>query len=90
MRTRTDVEEWVTNKVIQFQQLIRFAELDYFPRREDGCLLYNKPCKYMEPCATRDREALTQWFTFGSDDLAVDKDDEFMPWIVAEIDVGGI
>lgn len=86
MKTRNDVEEWGLNKVIQFQQMARFIGADYFPRTENGCLFYNRPCRFMEPCQSRDRETLTEWFTLGSQDLVVD---EFEPWIVADLDVGG-
>lgn len=89
MRSRTDIEEWVANRVIQFQSLIRFMELGYFPRTDGGCMFYNKPCKYLEPCMSRDREALIHWFTLGAE-VVKDKDADFMPWIVAEIEVGGI
>ena len=86
MKTRRDIEEWGLNKVIQFQQIARFAGADYFPRTENGCLFYNKPCRYLEPCQSRDRDTLTEWFTMGSNDLVVD---DFEPWIVADLDVGG-
>ena len=87
MKTREDIDEWVMNKIMQFQDIIRFLKMDYFPRREGGCMFYNKPCRHLEPCISRDREALTHWFLMG-EEPGTDRDSKFMPWIVAEIDVG--
>lgn len=85
-KSAQDVQEWVTNKVIQLRQMIQFIAGDYFPRTDNGCLFYNKPCRYLEPCQSRDHETLTHWFTMGMEPV---KDEEFEPWIVAEIDVEG-
>ena len=57
-KRKQDVQEWITNKMIQFESITRFMESDYFPRTDGGCLFYNRPCQYMEPCQSRDREGL--------------------------------
>lgn len=86
MKTKEDVQEWCVNKVMQFQQIARFMGADYFPRTDSGCMFWNKPCRYIEPCMSRDKEALTEWFLMG----ATPTDEEpFFPWIVADIDVKG-
>jgi hypothetical protein len=84
MKSATDVQEWCANKLIQFQQIARFAASDYFPRTDNGCLFYNKPCRYLEPCQNRDHDTLTQWFLLGQEPTP---QEEFEPWIIADIDV---
>ena len=86
MKTRNDVQEWCTNKLLQFQSIQRYMEVDYFPRTDSGCMFYNKPCRYLEPCVSRDRATLMEWFLLG-EEPAKDSD-EFMPWIVADIEAG--
>lgn len=85
MKTRTDIQEWCTNKLIQFQQIQRFMAADYFPRTDGGCMFWNKPCRHLEPCMSRDKSALTEWFLMGEEP---EPQEVFMPWIVAEINVG--
>jgi hypothetical protein len=86
LKTKVDVQEWLWNKLIQIEQIKRFMEIDYFPRTEGGCLAYNRPCRYLEPCISRDRETLESWFTMGGE-LAEER--PFDPWITVDIDVRG-
>lgn len=83
-KTQRDVQEWITNKIIQFEQIQRFSESDYFPRTDSGCMFWNRPCKYLEPCGSRDREGLTEYFLLGEEPLP---DRPFDPWVVANIGV---
>jgi ATP-dependent helicase/DNAse subunit B len=85
MKSRQDIMEWATNRLIQFQQIQRFMESDYFPRTDSGCLFYQKPCAWLEPCMSRDKETLTEWFLLGEEPA---KEEPFHPWIVADIDLG--
>ena len=87
MKTQTDIQEWVTNKLMQFQRLKQMAEGEYVPRTDSGCLSFNRPCRYLDPCQSRDRTALVDWFTYGGE-LAKEKIHE--PWIIADLDVGGL
>lgn len=82
---REDVNEWALNKVIQFEQLIRFERDGYFPRTDGGCLFFNKPCRYLDICHERDRESLESWFLMG-EEPASDRE-EFHPWIIADIEI---
>lgn len=84
-KNRQDIHEWCMTKLIQFQQIARYMELDYFPRTDNGCLFFNKPCRYLEPCMSRDRSTLLDWFTFGQEPIV---EDEFQPWIIADINLG--
>lgn len=85
IKTRQDLQDWATNKLLQFRQIQTFAATDYFPRTDGGCLFYNKPCRYLEPCQSRSRPDLVQWFLEGDEPAS---QEEFFPWIVAELDLG--
>lgn len=84
-KSQTDIQEWCTTKILQFQQIAKYASIDYFPRTDNGCLFYNKPCRYLEPCQSREREALNEWFLLGEEPA---NQDEFQPWIIADVDIG--
>jgi hypothetical protein len=86
IKTRHDLQDWATNKLIQFRQIAGFATSDYFPRTDGGCLFYNKPCRYLEPCQSRDRPSLIEWFMMGSEELK--EPEPFFPWITAEVNLG--
>src|SRR3546814_18723069 len=47
-RDSTDIEEWLVNTVIRAERIKRAVEMDYFPRPDNGCLTYNRPCEFME------------------------------------------
>lgn len=85
MKSQSDIQEWGMNKVIQFQQLARFIGADYFPRTENGCVFYNKGCKYLDVCQSRDRQAIIDFMTLG---MELATEEEFVPWIVADLNVG--
>lgn len=84
LKNRHDLSDWATNKFLQFQNIQRFAALDYFPRTDGGCLFYNKPCRYLEPCQSRDRESLLEWFLLGEQP---EKEEPFFPWITADVNL---
>lgn len=85
IKTRADLQDWATNKLIQFRQIAGFAGSNYFPRTDGGCLFYNKPCRYLDPCVSRDRSDLIEWF-MGGNEPAIQE--PFFPWITAEVDLG--
>lgn len=86
VKKRQDIEEWFTNTLLKAQRIKQFMAADYFPRRAGGCVFFNKPCRYLEICESRDREFLTEWFLMG-EEPGKDRDDGFQPWIIAEINV---
>jgi len=85
IKTRHDLQDWATNKLIQFRNIAGFAGSNYFPRTDGGCLFYNKPCRYLEPCTSRDRASLIEWFMMGEEPAP---QEEFFPWIVADLNLG--
>jgi hypothetical protein len=85
IKTRQDLQDWATNKLLQFRRIQTHAATDYFPRTDGGCLFYNKPCRYLEPCQSRSRADLEAWFLEGQEP---NEGEPFFPWIVAELDLG--
>jgi hypothetical protein len=85
-RTRDEVQEWLMNKALQFQAIQRMMEMDYFPRTSGGCLFYNRPCPFLTPCESRNREMVEAWLLMGEEPAPPRLE---QPWVVAEIDVFG-
>lgn len=85
-RSKDDVQEWLLNRVLQFQKIQRSLETDYFPRTSGGCLFYNKPCYFLEPCQSRNRDMIEAWLLNGEEPAPPRFES---PWVVAEIDVFG-
>lgn len=83
-KSREDVHEWLTYKVLQFQQLQRYMELEFFPRVDSGCMAWNKPCFFLDVCQTRNREAAQAFLLAGEEPYVREYE---QPWIVAEIDL---
>src|SRR3546814_15301642 len=83
---RSDIEEWLVNTVLRAERIKRAVEMDYFPRTDNGCLTYNRPCEFMDICQTRDREAVMEMLLLGEPPV---EPDTFEPWIHAEIVVFG-
>lgn len=84
LKNKTDINEWCINKVIQIEQLSKYIGADYFPRTDSGCLFYQSPCRYIEPCISREKESLIDWFLMG-EEAAPPR--PFEPWVVADIEV---
>lgn len=85
LRTRNDIMEWCTNKVLQFQQIAKMAAADFFSRTDNGCLFYMKGCRYLNPCQSRDRDMLNEWFLEGETPRV---EAPYVPWIIVDVDVG--
>jgi hypothetical protein len=81
-----DVKEWLLDTVLTIQQIQRAMEMDHFPRTKGGCVSWNRPCWFLEPCATRDKGIIHEWLLMGEEAAPREVD---VPWIVAEIDVFG-
>ncbi len=86
-KTREDIHEWAMNKLLQFRDIARFSAADYFPRTENGCLFYKKPCHYLDVCQTRSKLDIAKWFLMGEE--AADVDADWNPWVIADLDLGG-
>ena len=83
VKDKDDVQEWLTNTVMQLQNIARFAEMDYFPRTGSGCTSWMKPCHWLDMCGSRNREAIEKFIMMGEDE-AVPRYE--VPWITAIIE----
>lgn len=87
LKSQDDLREWLLTRVMQFQSMERFANGGFFPRTSGGCMFYNRPCRYLEPCVSRDPKVLEQWFLMG--ETAEDERDDWEPWITVSINPFG-
>jgi hypothetical protein len=81
-----DIQEWLTYKVLQFQQIQKYMELEFFPRVDSGCMSWNKPCYFLDVCESRNRDAIIAWMLEGEEPHERSYE---APWITAEIDLFG-
>lgn len=86
LKDRDAVQEWLMNTVLKCQQIQRYMEMDYFPRTDGGCLAFNRPCFYLQPCELRDKDSIQKWLLEGQ---APEQTVPEEPWIRAVIDVYG-
>lgn len=86
VKDSTDIQEWLINTVLRVQRIQRAMEMDYFPRTDGGCLSWNKPCWFLDICASRDKDSITDWLMMGEEAEVRSAEES---WIVAEIDVFG-
>lgn len=86
LKSQEDLREWLLTRVMQFQSMERFAQGGFFPRTSGGCMFYNRPCRYLEPCVSRDPRVLNEWFLMG--ETAAD-DDSWEPWVTVTINPFG-
>lgn len=86
-KDRDDIQEWLMNTVMKVQQIQRNMEMDYFPRRDGGCVMWNKPCFYLRDnvCSMRDKEQIQKWFLEGQD--FEPPRDPIVPWITGHINL---
>lgn len=82
-KDRTAIQEWMVAKYIQFSRIKTMMQLDMFPRRENGCVAFQYPCRFLDICASRSRDNINAWFS-----QIEDVEDKWEPWVVAEIDMG--
>ena len=88
LKSQEDIQEWLLTRVMQFQMMERYASTDFWPRTSGGCMFYNRPCRYLEPCMSRDRKSLEAWFTMGGTQ-EVKAEEPWEPWIVTSINPYG-
>lgn len=85
VRTDEDVQEWLLDTTLTAQRIQKSMQLQHFPRTAGGCVTYNRPCKYLDVCQSRDHESIERYLSMGADPDAVPH--RIDPWIIAEIDV---
>jgi RecB family exonuclease len=67
LKTQTDIQEWIAARVIQIRRLNEAIRGEFFPRVENGCLSFNRPCRFMDVCETRDPNAVQAYLLMGED-----------------------
>lgn len=50
VKTKTQITDWVTDIVLADKEVQNYLELDYFPKRGDGCTKFNRDCAYLNTC----------------------------------------
>lgn len=83
-KTQADIEDWITSFVIGIKNLNEMLKLDHFPRTENGCLIYNKACTYLDICKERNKDKLQSILLCGEEPRP-SKRDEFEPWIKIQL-----
>lgn len=86
LKSQEDLQEWLLTRVMQFQSMERFASGGFWPRTSGGCMFYNRPCRYLEPCVSRDPRVLKEWFLMG--ETAADEE-TWNPWVTVTINPFG-
>ena len=76
------VNEWLFQLATQMKQLIRYMEYDLFPRAEHGCTAYFRPCKYLDMCGSRNKDAVQAMILLGQEPA---EERAFDPWVRASI-----
>lgn len=87
LKSQEDLREWLLTRVMQYQSMQRFITGGFFPRTSGGCMFYNRPCRYLEPCVSRDPKVLNEWFLMG--ETAEDRVDTWEPWVTVTINPFG-
>lgn len=82
-KTQRDIEEWLTARVIDFRSIKQMLEMSLFPRRDNGCMAFNYPCRFLDICSSRNQDNIEAWFA----DVPERKNPD-EPLLVAEIDLG--
>lgn len=83
-KTHEDISEWLLGTVMQVERIIKQAEMDLFLRADHGCMFYNKPCKFLDVCQSRDREIIQKVLLV---DGPAAPEQEWNPWIKCYIDI---
>ncbi len=83
-KTHADVQDWLFCKIGQLQELQRMAAANWFPRSDNGCTFYNKPCALLDTCGIQDDEVFQKFLLEGR---PAEEPKEFEPWITARINL---
>jgi len=83
-KDKQDIQEWLTRRVLQIQELQRYMEMDFFPRTDSGCMSWNKPCYFLDVCESRHRDSIEAWLLAGEEPYVRTYE---QPWVVAELDL---
>lgn len=83
-KTAEDIQKWMMTKIMQIKNLVTYANIGFFPRSDNGCLSYMRPCHRLDICQIEDRELL-QIMILGEGEP--DEPKKFEPWIRGIINI---
>jgi hypothetical protein len=86
LKSREDLQEWLLTRVMQFQLMEKYGQGGFWPRTSGGCMFFNRPCRYLEPCITRDSKTLENWFLMGE---RAESEKPFEPWVTVTVNPFG-
>lgn len=78
-KDESDVKDWATSLYLQIKEIIDCWDRDYFPRTQQGCAHFNKPCEFLNICGSRDRQQIYGYITANM--KVEDKPQKYNPWV---------
>lgn len=86
-KTRADTTEWIVGTILKVKMLLAQMEMDYFLRADHGCMFYNRPCKFLDICTSRDKDTVQKVLLI---DGPPAEEKPWNPWIKCYIDTDDI
>ena len=83
-KTQEDIQRWMMTKILQIRNLLDYERIGYFPRSDNWCTSYMRPCNRLDICQIEDPE-LMQMMILGDKYPAEQK--KFEPWIRGIINI---
>jgi hypothetical protein len=69
-KSQTDIQEWIAARVLQIRRLNDAMRSGFYPRVENGCTSFNRPCRFLDVCETRDPAAVQTYLLLGEEPAA--------------------
>lgn len=83
-KTRDDVNDWFINRIIQVQRLNQALSTGYFPRTENGCMSFNRPCNRIHVCDSRNPAAIQDMLLLGGEP---EPPKPFVSWVQVQLEI---
>jgi len=66
-KTQTDIQEWLAKRVTKLKRINQALKSGFFARTENGCMSFNKPCRFMDVCESRDPMSVQALLLMGAE-----------------------
>lgn len=83
-KSAKSIENWLLSKILQIRTIQTYMQLDYWPRKDGGCMFFNKPCRYLDLCVSDNRELIQSLLIMNEEPAPPRK---FEPWIVGTLEI---
>lgn len=83
-KNQTAIQRWMMTKIMQIRNLVEYINIGFFPRSDNGCRAYNRPCHRLDICEIEDAEFLQTMILV---DGEPDEPKPFEPWIQGIIEI---